>query len=425
MAKVTIWPDIYKEQGHWLPCVTLAKTLITVGHTVRFMGIKDCESIVTPYHGSFDVVLSDIYPQGYTFENKLEPRDQRWKPHHLLPITRGALSSVFDGANKPDILVSGFFASLETLLIHYKYQVKFAIITTYLRHPQDDPAILAKTKLIHLPEAVARKLMDAVLPANKKGMSIEEFVEPLNDAKEMIPCPEAFDFTDPDWVHKAQVTYVEPMIERVSLTAEAVTLPDPVTVPAEKKLIYATSGSMVQDYESRARVFFRSLISMMQTQGMDNYFLVIAAGHKLNTQLRGEYGLVPGGTSILPANVALRDWVSQLDVLGNPTTAVAFLHGGLATIKEAMWKEVPIVIVPHGKDQLENARRIARAGVGLVPEVGEPTPEQLRQLLTSATASTWIRQNLAKFRDIFEVDENKPANQKPSVGVINGVLAAP
>jgi UDP:flavonoid glycosyltransferase YjiC (YdhE family) len=164
---------------------------------------------------------------------------------------------------------------------------------------------------------------------------------------------------------------------------------------------------------------------MMQTQGMDGYFLVIAAGHKLNTQLRGEYGLVPGGTSILPANVALRDWVSQLDVLGNPTTAVAFLHGGLATIKEAMWKEVPIVIVPHGKDQLENARRIARAGVGLVPEVGEPTPEQLRQLLTSATASTWIRQNLAKFRDIFEVDENKPANQKPSVGVINGVLAAP
>src|SRR5262245_57479957 len=109
MAKLTIWPDIYKEQGHWLPCVTLAKTLKDVGHTVRFMGIKDTESNVAPYNASFDTVLESVYPQGYSFENKLEPRDQRWKPHHLLPITRGALDSVFVGANKPDVLVSGYF----------------------------------------------------------------------------------------------------------------------------------------------------------------------------------------------------------------------------------------------------------------------------------------------------------------------------
>jgi UDP:flavonoid glycosyltransferase YjiC (YdhE family) len=77
MAKITIWPDIYKEQGHWLPCVTLAKTLGDVGHTVRFMGIPDCNPVVSPYHALFDTVLSDIYPAGYTFENKLEPLDQR------------------------------------------------------------------------------------------------------------------------------------------------------------------------------------------------------------------------------------------------------------------------------------------------------------------------------------------------------------
>jgi UDP:flavonoid glycosyltransferase YjiC (YdhE family) len=422
MAKVTIWPDIYKEQGHWLPCVTLAKTLIDVGHTVRFMGIKDCESIVSPYHATFDPILGSIYPQGYSFENKLEPLDQRWKPHHLLPITRGALDNVFVGANKPNVLVSGFFTSLETLLIHYKYQMKFVIITTYLRHPQDDPAVLAKTKLIHMQEAVSRKIMDAVLPQNLKGMSIEKFVEPLQDAKEIIPCPKEFDFTDPDWVHKLQVKYVEPMIVRTSLTGQAVTVPDGVTVPAGKKVIYATSGSMVQDYESRARVFFRTLISMMQTAGMENYFLVIAAGHKLNQQLRGEFGLVQGATSTLPANVAIRDWVSQLDILGE--AAVAFMHGGLATIKETIYEKVPIIIVPHGKDQVENARRIARAGVGLASEVGELKPEQLRALLTSATASTWIRQNLVKFRGIFDAEENKPANQKLSVGVVNGVLAS-
>jgi UDP:flavonoid glycosyltransferase YjiC (YdhE family) len=100
------------------------------------------------------------------------------------------------------------------------------------------------------------------------------------------------------------------------------------------------------------------------------------------------------------------------------------MHGGLATIKETIYEKVPIIIVPHGKDQVENARRIARAGVGLASEVGELKPEQLRALLTSATASTWIRQNLVKFRGIFDAEENKPANQKLSVGVVNGVLAS-
>jgi hypothetical protein len=84
------------------------------------MGIKDCESIVAPYHAPFRLILPDIYPQGHTFENKLEPLDQRWKPHHLLPIKRGALGNVFDAPNRPDLLVSGYFTGLETL-IHYKY----------------------------------------------------------------------------------------------------------------------------------------------------------------------------------------------------------------------------------------------------------------------------------------------------------------
>jgi UDP:flavonoid glycosyltransferase YjiC (YdhE family) len=422
MAKITIWPDVYKEQGHWLPCITLAKTLQGAGHTVRFMGIEDCAAIVAPYHGAYDTVLKSIYPLGYSFENKLEPVDQRWKPHHLLPMTRHEVDAAFTGVNKPDLLIGGYFTGLESLLVYYKYNVKIMLITTYLRHPQDDPAMFAKTKLIHFPQAVARKLMDAVLPPEQQGMSIDDFVAPLRNVKEIIPCPKEFDYTDPDWVHKSQVTYVEPMIVRDTLTADPVVLPDPVTVPAGKTVLYATSGSMVQDYESRARVFFRTLISMMQTQGMDSYYLVIAAGARLNAQLRAEYGLIPGGKSILPANVTLHDWVSQLDIMGS--AAVAYMHGGLATIKEAMWEQVPIVIVPHGKDQMDNARRIARAGVGLVSEVRDLSTDDLRALLTSATASSWIKQNLTKFKTILNNEESKPPAAKLSVGVINGVLAS-
>ena len=62
---------------------------------------------------------------------------------------------------------------------------------------------------------------------------------------------------------------------------------------------------------------------------------------------------------------------------------VAFMHGGLATIKESIWEQVPIVIVPLGKDQRDNALRIKRSGVGVAAEVADLSPHDLRKLLTA------------------------------------------
>jgi UDP:flavonoid glycosyltransferase YjiC (YdhE family) len=415
MAKVMIWPDIYREHGHWLPCVSMAKSLKDAGYVVEFMGIKDTEAIVSPYQAMFRVILSSIYPQGYSFDNTLEPLNQRWKPHHLLPICRGELDTIFTGAGAPNLLVGGYFTGLESLLIHYKYGIPIVIITTFLRHPQDDPAIHAKTKLLYMQPAVAQKIIDSVVPAASAGMSIEDFVAPLQAAKEMIPCVPEFDFGDDDWVHAPNVKYVEPMITRVSLGTGGPPA-DPVNVPVGKRLIYGTSGSQVSDYESQAKKMFKTLIAMMKTPGMENYHLALAVGPKILTELRRELGLDIGGS--LPSNVFLAEWVSQLDIL--QAADVVFMHGGLATIKESIWEKVPIVIIPHGKDQRDNALRIRRAGVGLVSEVQDLTALDMRSLLTSATASTWIKKNLSKLQAAFAAKES--TTPKGSVTLISGVV---
>ena len=44
MSKIVIWPDIYKEQGHWLPCVNLANTLIAAGPDFRHGFASDLPS---------------------------------------------------------------------------------------------------------------------------------------------------------------------------------------------------------------------------------------------------------------------------------------------------------------------------------------------------------------------------------------------
>lgn len=422
MSDVMIWPDIYKEQGHWLPCINLAHSLQAAGYTVEFMGIPDTQSIVAPYGATFTPILGDIYPAGYSLENKLEPLDQRWKPAHLFSIARrGALDAIFKtraSPAPPKLLVGGYFTALETLMISRLYNIPFVIITTFLRHPNDLPSLLAKTKLLYMPKEVSQALIDAVVGPSQAGMSIADFVGPLDASNrpEIIPCPQAFDFTDPDWVHRTTTTYVEPMIVRTALGA-APPVPDPTTIPAGKRLIFGTSGSQVQDYEFLARTFFKSLIAMMNTQGMDAYYLVLAVGPKLLAQLNVEYG-VDIGRSTLPANVALFDWVSQLDVM--KAADVVFMHGGLATIKESIWEQVPIVIVPHGKDQRDNALRIQRNGVGIVADVANLSPTDLRRLLTQATGSTWVRQNLARMQAIFAAAENK--SPKDSVKVISGVV---
>jgi UDP:flavonoid glycosyltransferase YjiC (YdhE family) len=207
------------------------------------------------------------------------------------------------------------------------------------------------------------------------------------------------------------------MILRAPLDATTPPITDPVPVPTGKKLIFATAGSQVQDYEGKALSFFKNMIAMMQTQGMDQYYLAMAVGERLNARLNIEYAINLG--KAMPQNVVWFDWVSQLDVMQQ--ASVVFMHGGLATIKESIWEEVPIVIVPLGKDQIDNANRIRRARVGVVSEVADLSPEDLRKLLTAATGDTFIRRNLKSLATVFRTAENNPT--RASVTIIKSVVA--
>ena len=35
---ILFWPDVYKEQGHWLPTLKWAEDLSKLGHSVEYMG---------------------------------------------------------------------------------------------------------------------------------------------------------------------------------------------------------------------------------------------------------------------------------------------------------------------------------------------------------------------------------------------------
>ncbi len=64
-----------------------------------------------------------------------------------------------------------------------------------------------------------------------------------------------------------------------------------------------------------------------------------------------------------PANAVIRDWVPHNEVL--PRASAVVTHAGLSTVMGALANGVPLVCLPMGRDQPENAARVAELGVGL------------------------------------------------------------
>ena len=55
--KILFWPDVYKEQGHWLPTLAWADCLNSMKNSnaeklfdIEYMGISDCEEIVKNFN---------------------------------------------------------------------------------------------------------------------------------------------------------------------------------------------------------------------------------------------------------------------------------------------------------------------------------------------------------------------------------------
>jgi UDP:flavonoid glycosyltransferase YjiC (YdhE family) len=64
-----------------------------------------------------------------------------------------------------------------------------------------------------------------------------------------------------------------------------------------------------------------------------------------------------------PRNVTVTRWVRHADVL--PRCSAVITHGGHGTVMKALIAGVPLILVPLGRDQPDNAARVVHAGAGI------------------------------------------------------------
>ena len=65
-------------------------------------------------------------------------------------------------------------------------------------------------------------------------------------------------------------------------------------------------------------------------------------------------------------NFYISNWIPQVAVLQQTSIAIAIVHGGMGGINEALYNGVPIIVLPHGGDQLDNAVHVEHAGAGIM-----------------------------------------------------------
>jgi UDP:flavonoid glycosyltransferase YjiC (YdhE family) len=109
-------------------------------------------------------------------------------------------------------------------------------------------------------------------------------------------------------------------------------------------------------------------------------------------------GVLPVSSVDAPANVTVRGFVRHDLLL--PYMAVVISHGGLSTITAALTAGVPIVCVPQGRDQWDNAARVVATGVGRQVAPDAPVTE-ITKALADLLADTAARQKARRIADVI------------------------
>ncbi len=127
----------------------------------------------------------------------------------------------------------------------------------------------------------------------------------------------------------------------------------------ERPLLYISLGTA---YNDRA-IFFQTC---MEAFADSLWQVVMAIGQTPRTALE-----------TVPDNFIVQASVPQLDLLRRTTLFIT--HGGMNSVSEALFSDVPLLIVPQWADQFWIAQRAAELGAAQVLPNEQVTSEQLRQ----------------------------------------------
>lgn len=177
-----------------------------------------------------------------------------------------------------------------------------------------------------------------------------------------------------------------PTIHRLCSVAADVTgdegLPEWVTHLPDRPTVYATLGTTVSRHVGRA--LFPILLEALRDEPIN---LVLTVGRDNDPTAFGSQ----------PGHVHIARYIPQSLLL--PHCDMVVNQGGFSTVTGALAAGLPMVVIPFGADQPDNAARCEALGVSTTIRAEERTAEVIRAAVRDVLASPSYRTNAERVRD--------------------------
>ncbi len=341
-----------------------------------------------------------IYYSTDEFKEKVEKAGVRYKSYHIKESIDGRISkniSIFAAklmdvsvtgvpflleemnAEKPDYIAHdtlalwGKFVGYATKIPTISLITTFAFNNTVARHYAPmylkmAGKALTKPNYAYSTYTKYRKLCKTYSMKKDSLNNILMTRENLNivfTSSYMQPCSNSFDNT---------FKFVGPSLFPRNENDDFTTLLD-----TNKKIIYISMGTIFNDNLD----FYKTCI---ETFADTKYQIIISLGHRFAIN-----ELQP-----IPANIIVRNYIPQLQVLERANAFIT--HGGLNSISESLFYNVPMVIIPQLHEQQLNAIRIKELGAGIYLKKRRLSKKRLLKSVEKILSSTSFYENASKIQ---------------------------
>ena len=134
---------------------------------------------------------------------------------------------------------------------------------------------------------------------------------------------------------------------------------EPFVHDTGRKLIYISLGTVSNENPD----FFKTCITALEDTPYD---VLISTGNSFSADQFGT----------LPEHITVKKWIPQAQVLQQADLFIT--HGGLNSIHEGLYCDLPLLVVPQQTEQTFNAMRVVELGVGLILKQKQVNTETIR-----------------------------------------------
>jgi zeaxanthin glucosyltransferase len=388
MANITFITDF--EQGHLFPSFKLSKILIDRGHKIRYLGTPDIGVFVRSHNFEMQEILGDIYPLGIrTKINSSNRNATGFFEQHIPKLLQKSEVDDLLLNRKTNLIIASIFVCFEALILWHKHHIPTVILTPFLRDRDSNPADFVRRRMGGNQSSIS-ELDQLVTKTFPKFVTFQEFVKPFHNMPELIACPQELMLPEQKFLSQ-NTWYIEPLIRSTNENDGDFELPSAVR---GKKLIYISLGSQANLYSKRSRLAYLKLMELIRITGDRDWFYVMSLHKSFVIEELGE----------IPENVIVSRWIPQINILQQASLMIT--HGGLGTIKECIFFNVPMLVIPLARDQFRNAEQVNHHQLGINLDLDTTNVEELISTVKCLLEDISITNRLAEMNRIFTTAED-------------------